>query len=159
MWEDNRCLKCGIVCHPRDFQLQKIYFYWVTREQEALTWFADTMNLLSDMDVENRLELHNYYSPINRQSLVAPLQLLQTFVHNEEGHCIISGLNTKNVTHFGRPDWKSILKTVAASHPTENIGVFLCGPPKLDEAVSDECHEYNLTKAHDVEFTYHSENF
>ncbi|KAE9022926.1 hypothetical protein PF005_g26360, partial [Phytophthora fragariae] len=43
--------QCGHVRFPPSFQLRKIYFYWVTREQQALTWFTNTMNQLSEMDL------------------------------------------------------------------------------------------------------------
>ncbi|KAE8958068.1 hypothetical protein PF011_g30915, partial [Phytophthora fragariae] len=49
-WESYRCPQCGHVRFPPSFQLRKIYFYWVTREQQALTWFTNTMNQLSEMD-------------------------------------------------------------------------------------------------------------
>lgn len=159
MWEENRCEKCSAVCHGRDFQILKIYFYWITPEQETLQWFADTMNQLSELDTNNRLEIHTYYSTIKRDSLVAPLELLQSFMHNQHGRDIISGLNTKNLTHFGRPNWAQILDSVAESHPNEEVGVFLCGPPKLDRAVSDVCVDFNLKQKRNVSFLYHSENF
>lgn len=154
-WKENQCPECGKI----QSELMKIYFYWVTRDQESLQWFSTTMNQLSRMDIDQRLEMHTYYSAMKRQSLIAPLQLLQTFVHQEQGHDIISGLETRQLTHFGRPNWTTICESVAATHPNEEIGVFLCGPEKLDKSVSNVCAEYNLTKRHNVQFHYQSENF
>ncbi|KAF4036839.1 Ferric reductase NAD binding domain [Phytophthora infestans] len=115
-WESFRCPHCNHIQFPLSFQLRKIYFYWVTREQESLKWFTNTMNQLSEMDTENRLEIHNFFSSVKNDSVVAPLQALQRFIHKNEGQDIISGLNTKQQTHFGRPDWNAELSRVARNH-------------------------------------------
>ena len=158
-WDDHRCTTCHTVCLPRDFQITKLYFYWVTKDHEALSWFAETMNQLHAMDSEGRLEIHTFYTKLSRKSLIEPLRLMQTFVHTEGGGDIISGLSTRNLTHFGRPEWKPILNKIASHHRNEDIGVFLCGPPKLDKEVAEVCHEFNTRGEFDVEFSYHSENF
>lgn len=70
-WESYRCPQCGHVRFPPSFQLRKIYFYWVMREQEALTWFTNTMNQLSQMDADNRLEIHNFFSSVKNEEVIA----------------------------------------------------------------------------------------
>ncbi|TMW65047.1 hypothetical protein Poli38472_009214 [Pythium oligandrum] len=112
-WQSFRCPCCHTVTFPATFQLRKIYFYWSTRDQESLTWFSDTMNQLAAMDSENRLEIHNYFSTVKDKSVIAPLQALQTFIHDVDGHDFISGLSTKQMTHFGRPDWKKEFNRIA----------------------------------------------
>ncbi|GLD99496.1 hypothetical protein PINS_up008222 [Pythium insidiosum] len=94
-WEAFRCPCCHTVTIPKAFRLQKIYFYWITREQEALTWFSETMNQLAELDTGNRLEIHNYFSPLKDENVIAPLRALQTFIHDTDGQDIISGLATK----------------------------------------------------------------
>ncbi|DAZ97810.1 TPA: hypothetical protein N0F65_002480 [Lagenidium giganteum] len=179
-WESFRCPCCQHVSFPKCFHIQKIYFYWVTREQESLTWFSETMNQLSAMDSDNRLEIHNYFSPLKRESVVAPLRALQTLIHGTEGQDIISGLTTKQMTHFGRPDWKNELNRIARTHvprrqepqgphhiqddfvENEDIGVFFCGPKRLGADLQDECHTVNQRMKHEkvqVSFDFHSENF
>ncbi|KAG7376295.1 NADPH oxidase 4 [Phytophthora pseudosyringae] len=172
-WESFRCPHCRHVRFPPSFQLRKIYFYWVTREQESLTWFTNTMNQLSEMDTENRLEIHNFFSSVKNEAVIAPLQALQNFIHNAEGQDIISGLHTKQQTHFGRPDWNAELTRVARNHrllePKDNvsrereeIGVFFCGPKPLGNVIHEQCTVLNQVKIRqtpDVEFDFHSENF
>ncbi|KAG2522760.1 hypothetical protein JM18_005614 [Phytophthora kernoviae] len=172
-WESFRCPHCKHIRFPPNFQLRKIYFYWVTREQESLTWFTNTMNQLSEMDSENRLEIHNFYSAVKSEAVIAPLQALQDFIHNTEGQDIISGLHTKQKTHFGRPDWKNELTRVARNHrrlepleelsgEREEIGVFFCGPKTLGNVIDEQCMLLNQAKVRqtpDVEFDFHSENF
>jgi respiratory burst oxidase len=181
-WESYRCEHCRHVRFPPSFQLRKIYFIWITREQEALSWFANTMNQLSEMDTENRLEIHNYFTSVKDKKAIAPLQALQNFIHETEGEDIISGLHTKQRTHFGRPDWKKELERVAANHrqqfgshddgmtddededenEREEIGVFFCGPKPLGNVIHNECARFNQSKIRwtpDVAFDFHSENF
>ncbi|KAE9012615.1 hypothetical protein PF011_g8834, partial [Phytophthora fragariae] len=161
--------QCGHVRFPPSFQLRKIYFYWVTREQQALTWFTNTMNQLSEMDTENRLEIHNFFSSVKSEAVIAPLQALQNFIHDTEGHDIISGLHTKQRTHFGRPDWNAELTRVAQNHrrleplgdddgEREEIGVFFCGPKPLGNIIDEQCALLNQSTPN-VEFAFHSENF
>uniref|UniRef100_K3WTN8 Uncharacterized protein n=1 Tax=Globisporangium ultimum (strain ATCC 200006 / CBS 805.95 / DAOM BR144) TaxID=431595 RepID=K3WTN8_GLOUD len=171
-WDSFRCPSCSHMRFPPTFQIRKIYFYWITREQEALTWFTETMNQLSEMDTENRLEIHNYFSSIKDKNVVEPLQALQKFIHNTEGHDIVSGLTTKQMTHFGRPDWKGEFARIADNHERlervtpigekEEIGVFFCGPKPLGNTLHEECTNFNQDKnrrVKDVAFDFHSENF
>ncbi|GLE06212.1 hypothetical protein PINS_up015454 [Pythium insidiosum] len=174
-WEAFRCPCCHTVTIPKAFRLQKIYFYWITREQEALTWFSETMNQLAELDTGNRLEIHNYFSPLKDENVIAPLRALQTFIHDTDGQDIISGLATKQVTHFGRPDWRKELERVAhqafarqvdaaqqllegatgahgeeaerlALDRKEDIGVYFCGPKPMGNAIHDECTAFNRDK-------------
>ncbi|KAJ0410765.1 hypothetical protein ATCC90586_001394 [Pythium insidiosum] len=174
-WEAFRCPCCHAVTIPKTFRLQKIYFYWITREQEALTWFSETMNQLAELDTGNRLEIHNYFSPLKDENVIAPLRALQTFIHDTDGQDIISGLATKQVTHFGRPDWKKELDRVAhqtfgrqvdvaqqllegatgahgeeaermALDRKEDVGVYFCGPKPMGNAIHDECTSFNQNK-------------
>eukprot|EP00644_Phytophthora_capsici_P009255 jgi/Phyca11/106946/e_gw1.13.519.1 len=172
-WESYRCPQCSHVRFPPSFQLRKIYFYWVTREQESLTWFTNTMNQLSEMDTENRLEIHNFFSSVKNEAVIAPLQALQQLIHNTEGQDIISGLHTKQRTHFGRPDWQAELTRVASNHrrmglmdredgEREEIGVFFCGPKPMGNVIDEQCSILNqatVRQPPDVEFDFHSENF
>ncbi|KAL3657407.1 hypothetical protein V7S43_017726 [Phytophthora oleae] len=172
-WESFRCPHCKQVKFPPSFRLRKIYFYWVTREQESLTWFTNTMNQLSEMDTENRLEIHNFFSSVKNEAVIAPLQALQHLIHNTEGQDIISGLHTKQRTHFGRPDWQAELTRVASNHrrmelmngedgEREEIGVFFCGPKPLGNIIDEQCSILNqatVRQPPDVEFDFHSEIF
>ncbi|KAF4030472.1 Ferric reductase NAD binding domain [Phytophthora infestans] len=167
-WESYRCGYCRNIRFPPTFHLQKIYFYWVTRSQRSLTWFANTMNQLSEMDTENRLEIHTFYTAKSLDDVIGPLQALQTFIHATEGQDIVSGLQTKQKTHFGSPDWSAELSRVARNHTrlesqdeiSEEIGVFFCGPKKMGREIHDHCVLLNLARENqvsDVQFDYHSE--
>jgi respiratory burst oxidase len=159
-WESFRCGKCNRVQLPRtSFQITKIYFYWITRNQEQLTWFSSTINQLSEMDVDCRIEFHHYFSSLKRNSLVAPIKFLQTFIHDTDGQDIISGLHTKNLTHFGRPDWKNEIERIGKNHPEEEeIGVFICGSKKMSDSIDEECTNFNQRKLK-TQYDFHAEIF
>ncbi|KAG3004085.1 hypothetical protein PC121_g10357 [Phytophthora cactorum] len=169
-WESYRCGYCRNIRFPPNFHLQKIYFYWVTRNQRSLTWFANTMNQLSEMDTDNRLEIHTFYTAKSLDDVIGPLEALQTFIHATEGQDIVSGLQTKQKTHFGRPDWNAELSRIARNHIqlepldeiSEEIGVFFCGPKKMGRDIHDHCALLNQAKERqmsDAHFDFHSEKF
>ncbi|EQC26343.1 hypothetical protein SDRG_15830 [Saprolegnia diclina VS20] len=161
VWEEHRCPDCGVVQLPKRIALQKIYFFWVTREQENLGWFRDTMQQLSLMDTDNRLEIQTYLTPLSRESVVAPLRLIQTFMQLEDGHDVLTGIASKdkNVTHFGRPDWSAELARIGQAHRGSEVGVFLCGPQPLNRTVGAACHAFNQAQTDGTAFSYHSEKF
>ncbi|KAG6947461.1 hypothetical protein JG688_00015547 [Phytophthora aleatoria] len=169
-WESYRCGYCRNIRFPPNFHLQKIYFYWVTRNQRSLTWFANTMNQLSEMDTDNRLEIHTYYTAKSLDDVIGPLEALQTFIHATEGQDIVSDLQTKQKTHFGRPDWNAEFSRIARNHIqlepldeiSEEIGVFFCGPKKMGRDIHDHCALLNQAKERqmsDAQFDFHSEKF
>ena len=159
LWEDNRCLNCNHVQHPSSFKIQKLYFHWVTRGQESLSWFEETMNQISEMDRDNVIETHQYLSTLKGSENTSQLQMFQEFVHEQTGKDFVSGLNTKQLTHFGRPDWDKVFSTVKANHPGEEVGVFYCGPHALEEILDDMCKRYSSSSASGTIFDFHSEKF
>jgi respiratory burst oxidase len=172
-WDAFRCEKCNHIKMPKTFKLKKIYFYWITRDQEALTWFAETMNRLSALDVEGRLEIHNYFSPLKDEAVIKPLHAVQKFIHDSDGRDIISGLTTKQLTHFGRPDWQKELTRIATQQDAvrngaeelvkkDRVGVFFCGPKPMGNQIRSDTTAFNLDEKRqspNVVFDFHSENF
>jgi predicted ferric reductase/Ca2+-binding EF-hand superfamily protein len=157
LWEENRCQHCHHIRHPKSFRIQKIYFHWITRAQEALGWFEDTMNHITQMDKGNVIEAHQYLSTVQTNENTCQLKMFQQFVHEQTGKDFVSGLESKQLTHFGRPDWDKIFQQVKAKHPGEEIGVFFCGPHALDNILAEICRKYSTEGG--TYFDYHSEKF
>ncbi|CAH0477337.1 unnamed protein product [Peronospora belbahrii] len=157
LWEDNRCPNCSHVRHPGSFKIQKLYFHWVTRGQESLSWFEDTMNQISEMDRDNVIETHQYLSTLKGSENTSQLKMFQAFVHEQTGKDFVSGLNTKQLTHFGRPDWDKVFSEAKANHPREEVGVFYCGPHALEEILDKMCKRYSSSNG--TIFDFHSEKF
>ena len=159
LWEDNRCRNCSHVRHPGTFKIQKLYFHWVTRGQESLSWFEETMNQISEMDRDNVIETHQYLSTLKGSENTSQLKMFQEFVHEQTGKDIVSGLNTKQLTHFGRPDWDKVFAEARANHPGEEVGVFYCGPHMLEEILDNACKRHSSLDARGTIFDFHSEKF
>ncbi|OQS05586.1 ferric reductase [Thraustotheca clavata] len=160
LWEDYRCRNCNCVRHPTSFKIQKMYFHWVTRGQESLGWFQETMNDINSMDRDNVIEMHQYLSTVKKEERAVPLKMFQKFVHQETGHDVISGIKSKQMTHFGRPDWDAVFRDLVRKHPREEIGVFFCGPHPLDKILMEMCQKYSSDPENGgVYFDYHSEKF
>ncbi|KAG2521468.1 hypothetical protein BBO99_00007186 [Phytophthora kernoviae] len=157
LWEDNRCLNCNHVRHPSSFKIQKLYFHWVTRGQESLSWFEETMNQIAEMDRDNVIETHQYLSSLKGSENTSQLKMFQEFVHEQTGKDFVSGLNTKQLTHFGRPDWDKIFSEAKAEHPGEEVGVFYCGPHALEEILDKTCKKYSSSDG--TIFDFHSEKY
>ncbi|RHY36032.1 hypothetical protein DYB38_010104 [Aphanomyces astaci] len=162
LWEEYRCLNCAHIRHPQSFRIQKMYFHWVTRGQESLGWFQDTMNQIADMDKDNVIECHQYLSTVNTTDKTLPqLKMIQAVVHDATGRDVVSGLiNAKQMTHFGRPNWDAVFHNLTRKHRGEEVGVFFCGPHALDKVLLDMCRKYSSDpETGGVYFDYHSEKF
>ncbi|TDH65052.1 uncharacterized protein CCR75_009728 [Bremia lactucae] len=159
LWEENRCLNCNHVRHPGSFKIQKLYFHWVTRGQESLSWFEETMNQIAEMDRDNVIETHQYLSTLKGGENTSQLKMFQEFVHEQTGKDFVSGLNTKQLTHFGRPDWDKVFSEARMNHPGEEVGVFYCGPHALEEILDTMCKRYSSSDSNGTIFDFHSEKF
>lgn len=161
LWEDFRCLNCKHVRHPSTFKIQKLYFHWITRAQESLGWFEDTINQITNMDRDNIIETHQYLSTVRGGENTSQLKMFQQFVHEQTGQDFVSGLKAKRgqLTHFGRPDWDQVFQDAARQHPGEEIGVFFCGPHALEKILDEMCKKYSSTQPGGTVFDYHSEKF
>ncbi|OQR93685.1 ferric reductase [Achlya hypogyna] len=151
-WNAMRCPNCAHCRAPPGTKLRKMYFHWVTRQQEALQWFRNTMDEIHAMDRDGVIETHHHLTSVKANET---LKLFQAFVHDTTGKDVVSGL--KQLTHFGRPDWDHWFGAMAAAHPGERIGVFFCGPHPLDAVLSAMCRKYSTAQA--TTFEYHSEKF
>nr|CCA15480.1 ferric reductase putative [Albugo laibachii Nc14] len=159
LWEDFRCCNCQHVRHPSSFKIQKLYFHWTTRGQESLAWFDSTMHQISSMDKDNIIEAHQYLTTVKSDENSSQLRMFQEFVHQETGRDFVSGMKTRHLTHFGRPDWDQIFQSVRDKHPGEEIGVFFCGPHALDQVLAATCNKFSSNAEGASYFDYHSEKF
>jgi len=118
-----------------------IYFYCLCRGQEEFEWFYDMLR-------------EAIGGPTKRKIVV---NLFQT---GEVDFAQVKPLGCGFGQFFGRPNWTRIFPKLAADHPEENIGVFLCGPAAIREQL-----QHGVRKAreacwkHGSSFVLHAENF
>ncbi|KAL9169981.1 hypothetical protein ABFS82_04G114700 [Erythranthe guttata] len=143
--------------HKHEFRTRKAYFYWVTREQGSFDWFKDVMNEAAEMDHKGVIEMHNHCTSVYedgdaRSALIA---MLQSIYLAKNGLDVVSG--TRVVSHFAKPNWRTVYKRIALNHPETTVGVFFCGAPapvkELRQLASYFSHSTSTT------FVFHKENF
>lgn len=107
------------------FRTKRAYFYWVTREQGSFDWFKNVMDEVSETDRNNVIELHNYCTSVYEEgdARSALITMLQSLNHAKNGVDVVSGTRVKS--HFARPNWRSVYKSIAVKHPKTRVGELL----------------------------------
>ncbi|KAI3773515.1 hypothetical protein L1987_48049 [Smallanthus sonchifolius] len=102
-----------------NFRTTRAYFYWVTREQGSFDWFKGVLNEAAEMDKNGVIEMHNYCTSVYEEgdARSAIITVLQRLNHAKNGVDVVSG--TRVMSHFGKPNWRSVYKQIALNH-TEN---------------------------------------
>jgi len=106
------------------FNTRRAYFYWVTREQGSFDWFKGVMNEVAEEDHKGVIELHNYCTSVYEEgdARSALIAMLQSLNHAKNGVDIVSGTSVKS--HFAKPNWRSVYKRIALTHPGARVGQF-----------------------------------
>ncbi|KAG5014394.1 hypothetical protein JHK82_020082 [Glycine max] len=140
-----------------DFKTRRAYFYWVTREQGSFDWFKGVMNEVAEEDRRKVIELHSYCTSVYEEgdARSALIAMLQSLNHAKNGVDIVSG--TRVMSHFAKPNWRSVYKRIALNHPDARVGVFYCGP----SALTHELRQLALDFSHNTstKYDFHKENF
>ncbi|KAG9444772.1 hypothetical protein H6P81_016112 [Aristolochia fimbriata] len=139
------------------FATKRAYFYWVTREEGSFEWFKEVMNDVAEKDKGGVIELHNYCTSVYEEgdARSALIAMLQSLHHAKNGVDIVSG--TRVMTHFARPNWRSVFKHVAVNHHGQCVGVFYCGPQGLTRQLRKLSRDF--THKTSTQFDFHKENF
>ncbi|KAJ3688500.1 hypothetical protein LUZ61_017664 [Rhynchospora tenuis] len=140
-----------------DFVTERAYFYWVTREEGSFEWFRGLMDDAADKDNEGIIELHNHCTSVYergdaRSALLVMLQELYYAKHEID----ILG-QTRVRTHFARPNWNKVFKSVAQKHPDKRVGVFYCGDRSLERELKWLSQDFSHKTS--TRFVFHKENF
>ncbi len=131
--------------------LQKVYFYWLNREQRAFEWFTAMLSEIEAVDRGELLDIRIFMTGMKRRDDVkaATLHIAMDLAYKQNRIDLVTGLQA--ATHAGRPDWEQQFGEIAATHPGQGVDVYFCGPPSLGRALAREARE--------VGFGFRSENF
>ncbi|KAI9883164.1 MAG: hypothetical protein M1823_005078 [Watsoniomyces obsoletus] len=131
-------------------RLRKVYFFWVCRDFGSFEWFRSLLSAIEAQDLANSIEIHTY--------LTAPIRLddqTNIMINNSSSERdAITGLRAP--THFGRPNWDNIFKSIKQEHAPGQGGVFFCGPKPLGDELSERCN--NLSDS-EFRFVWGKESF
>eukprot|EP01114_Cavostelium_apophysatum_P013973 TRINITY_DN3498_c0_g2_i1.p1 TRINITY_DN3498_c0_g2~~TRINITY_DN3498_c0_g2_i1.p1 ORF type:complete len:525 (+),score=130.81 TRINITY_DN3498_c0_g2_i1:127-1701(+) len=132
-------------------QINKVYFYWISRDKNAFEWFSEVLAVLEYENINNFLEVHVY---LTGQLSTDEIRNVMYGLDSEADQ--ITGLQSP--THFGRPNWNEIFADIGARHAGTQIGVFFCGPAVLSKQLYKMATLYTNSKT-GTRFVYHKENF
>lgn len=135
---------------------ERVYFYWVTKEQESFEWFRGVMDDIADYDRDHVIEMHSHLSCMHEEgdATTALIAMIQKLQHEKCGVDVVS--ESRIVTHFGKPDWSDVLSRIASTHKSSQIGVFYCGLPTVAKQLKKLCQESSTDS---TKFHFHKENF
>ncbi|RZC89289.1 hypothetical protein C5167_029194 [Papaver somniferum] len=154
---DSAGLKTTMKNKTKRFKTQKAYFYWITREQNSFDSFKGVMNEVVEMDTQNVIEIHNHCTSVYERgdARSAMIVMLQSLNHAVTGVDVVAGTHVKS--HFGRPNWSEVYKTIAVKHRGSRVGVFYCGVPALVDELRQIASDF--TREGTTKFDFHKENF
>lgn len=136
-----------------DLKIQKVYFFWICRDEKAFEWFTDLLRYLEiqmeEMNMKNFVEYHIYLTGWDTKLAI------QSIIHQGEEDNI-THLDAK--TQYGRPEWSKIFKGIGEKHKGTEIGVFFCGPSGLSHVLHKKANQYSNPST-GVKFCYNKENF
>lgn len=126
-------------------KLEKVYFFWTSRDQSAFEWFRELL-----AQVEQQLEeLHLSDIVVINIYLTGQLKIeeIKRITETDLGaDDPITRLRSK--TSFGRPRFDQIFSRIRDAHRHTKIGVFFCGPKPLAASLEGYCKEF--TKDYDI---------
>jgi len=129
--------------------LEKVYFYWVSRDKNSFEWFNEVLSALEHDNSNQFLEICTY---LTGQLSVDEIRTVIYGLDSETDQ--ITGLQSP--TYFGRPNWDQIFQEKEQKHSGKTVGVFLCGPPALSKQLAHFCTKWTRNN---TTFVFKKENF
>ncbi|KAK7062812.1 hypothetical protein VNI00_000305 [Paramarasmius palmivorus] len=123
--------------YSKPTRLSKVYFTWVIRDYDSAEWFHSLLAAIEEQDSQNRIEINIYLT-----SKVEENDINNIMVHDvgAEKDTITT---LKSPTHFGRPSWDRVFGSIVEKHPSEDVGVFYCGPKALSKELHAMSNKYS----------------
>lgn len=121
----------------------RVYFYWVLREQQSFEWFAERLCAIEAEDRDaRRFVLRVFVTGADVSEGSGPwLDAALEALHGRVGRDPLTGLSRR--TGLGAPDWSRELSAIAEEHGRDAT-VFFCGPEGLGETLSKTCVDVGL---------------
>ncbi|MEI9947849.1 MAG: EF-hand domain-containing protein [Pseudomonadota bacterium] len=123
--------------------LEKLYFYWVSKEQRSFEWFKDLLFELEQKDQQALVEMRIYLSRARANIAALALNVARNQAHEIGKPDLFTGLRAQ--TRIGQPDFERELSEIAQRHAREQIEVFYCGGPELGRELRRICLRHGLS--------------
>ncbi|XP_066960375.1 dual oxidase 2-like [Macrobrachium rosenbergii] len=122
---------------------KRVVFLWITRSEKQFEWMTEILKKVEEVDSNGIIDIHifitQFRSKYDLRTIV--LYLAEQHFQRLSGTSLFTGLRA--ITHFGRPDFELVFKSIQDNYYAKVIGVFTCGAPSLSEAVDQACHNLN----------------
>ncbi|GAA5961016.1 hypothetical protein JCM21900_002275 [Sporobolomyces salmonicolor] len=141
--------------YPQDepTTLNKVYFFWICRDFASFEWFQSLLLALEAQGLSNYIEIHTYLTARVVEDD------MNNIIANEVGADRDAVTSLKAPTHYGRPNWDVLFRSIAAAHASTDVGVFFCGPKPLGSTLHKMCNKHTEPKEEGVRFYWGKENF
>eukprot|EP00794_Sanderia_malayensis_P000307 gene307-937_t len=135
--------------HTKSYgKLKRLYFIWVCKTHDDLSWFLDILYRISK-EMNDGLDDEVFTTNL---FLTRATQLSETdpsFFDERK-----QWLSRK--VQYKRPNWKKEFSKIEDQHQSQRIGVFFCGPKAIHPALHRLCNKEYQNKN---TFVFHKENF
>lgn len=125
-----------------DSVLEKVHFYWLSRESRAFEWFADRLLELEQRDQQQLVDINICMTGGRGNIAALALNLARDLSHDIGKPDLVTGLRTQ--TRLSAPDFESELGQIAERYAPEPVEVFYCGPPSLGRKLRGICARLGL---------------
>lgn len=132
-------------------RLSKVYFTWVIKEFGSAEWFHSLLHAIEEQDMQNRIEISIYLTARIKEDDITNIIVQDVGAEKDA----ITSLRAP--THFGRPNWDRVFRSIADQHPQTDVGVFFCGPAVLSKQLHTMSNKYSTPNG--TRFYYGKENF
>lgn len=135
--------------HGGNIKLEKVYFFWLSRGQKSFDWFSELLTEIESKKLTKFMELNIYMTNAHINASTGLVKIGMELVRKQTQRDVTTGL--QSVTHFGRPDWRTIFSEISKKHKYRGISVFFCGPVGLAQSVRAAAGKFG--------FAFRKENF
>ncbi|MGC4093851.1 MAG: NADPH oxidase family protein [Polyangiaceae bacterium] len=125
-----------------DSPLEKVHFFWLSRESRAFEWFAELLLELEQRDQQQLVDINICMTGGRGNIAALALNLARDLAYEVGKPDFITGLRAR--TRLAAPDFESELAQIAERHAPEPVEVFYCGPPSLGRKLRGICARLGL---------------
>uniref|UniRef100_A0A0N4WSV0 NAD(P)H oxidase (H2O2-forming) n=1 Tax=Haemonchus placei TaxID=6290 RepID=A0A0N4WSV0_HAEPC len=129
---------------------KKVYFLWICPTHKNYEWFVDVLKGVEELDQNRVIETHIFVTQLFHKFDLRTTMLCGSHCGDHQGKSMFTGLRAQN--HFGRPNFDTFFSYLQSVHSESclrikvpEIGVFSCGPSKLNDQISSACARANRT--------------
>jgi NADPH oxidase 5 len=127
----------------RPSKLERVYFFWLNRDQYSFEWFRALLAELEKADHRTLLDIHLCMTGARSGVTSMGLEMAREVLHAAGRSDLITGLRTH--THFGHPDFQALLGEIVRRHAPATVDVYFCGPPGLAKKLRGTCEGLHMT--------------